>query len=306
MATIVVNAASGIGFSEFDLFGLLDGQTYAGTATTFTVDYGDGTVDEFTGKKLRYDDDGLPTGGIVTGYRALEDGAAVVTVAKAQVKVKDMMAALGDPTPASLAKLMARILKKGDTFDGSDLADSFDGMAGRDKLMGNGGDDDLSGGKSNDTLFGGDGSDTLDGGAHSDMLFGDEGDDFLLGGGGNDRQVGGLGADEHTGGGGNDRFVFKTVEDSSVDVLGRDLITDFRQGQDKIDLKAIDADTGRKGNQAFKLIKDTAFSSKAGELRYESDGTSTFVYGDVDGDAAADFAIELTGDVVLKNGSFLL
>lgn len=306
MAKIVVGADIGIDFSLVNLTGLLKADSFTGTDTSFTLDYGDGTVEEFIGKNFRYDDDLVPTSGIVTGYRALDGDAVVVTISGASIKVKDIMAAIAEPTVENLAKFLARVLKNGDRFEGGSLADAFDGMAGRDKIYGNDGDDLLSGGDGNDTLFGGDGDDTLEGGRQSDTLIGDEGDDMLLGGGGNDRQVGGIGADEHSGGGGNDRFVFKAIEESTVDPLGRDLIADFRKGQDKIHLKTIDADTGRKGNQGFKLIGTEDFSGKAGQLRYESDGASTFVYGDVDGDAVADFSIELAGEFVLKNGNFML
>jgi hypothetical protein len=68
---------------------------------------------------------------------------------------------------------------------------------------------------------------------------------------------------------------------------------------DKIDLKAVHAQTGP-GNRAFTWIgptafwkSPTAFWNKTGELRVQAAGTSPIVMGNVDGDGAADFKIEL-------------
>ena len=61
---------------------------------------------------------------------------------------------------------------------------------------------------------------------------------------------------------------------------------------DQIDLSAIDAETGP-GNQAFTFIGTASFSKTQGELRVEQAGSSAIVMGDVNGDGAADFKIEL-------------
>ena len=56
--------------------------------------------------------------------------------------------------------------------------------------------------------------------------------------------------------------------------------------------RCIDAKTGP-GNQRFTFIGTAAFTNIKGELRVEQSGTSAIVMGDVDGDGAADFEIEL-------------
>jgi hypothetical protein len=74
-----------------------------------------------------------------------------------------------------------------------------------------------------------------------------------------------------------------------------DRITDFTSGQDKLDLAAVDANTLLGGDQAFAFVGTAAFSSTAGELRYEQVSGNTYVSGDTNGDGIADFMIALDG-----------
>ena len=94
-------------------------------------------------------------------------------------------------------------------------------------MKGAAGDDELSGDNGNDTIDGGAGDDLIDGGA---------GNDKLLGGAGDDTIQGGLGKDDMTGGAGADTFVFANAQDSGVLKANRDIIRDFKSGEDKIDL----------------------------------------------------------------------
>ncbi|MEZ8184068.1 Ig-like domain-containing protein, partial [Vibrio splendidus] len=80
-------------------------------------------------------------------------------------------------------------------------------------------------GEGNDILIGGDASDTLNGGL---------GDDILIGGDASDTLNGGLGDDILTGGSGKDIFLFDHA--SFSDTESTDTITDFKFGQDKLDL----------------------------------------------------------------------
>ncbi|WP_275948760.1 glycosyl hydrolase family 28-related protein [Pseudomonas sp. MWU16-30317] len=93
-------------------------------------------------------------------------------------------------------------------------------------------------------LYGTAGPDTLIGSAASSDLYGGGGDDVLIGGTRNDRLEGGLSADTLTGGGGNDTFVYSHLADSTR--LHLDVITDFSQTRDKLDLTALGID--RLGN----------------------------------------------------------
>ena len=98
--------------------------------------------------------------------------------------------------------------------------DEIDGGAGNDRLFGLGGNDEIDGGLGNDLLDGGDGADDLDGEGGNDSLFGGAGNDLLNGGAGNDVLTGGAGAD-----------VFEFYRGS-----GRDVITDFINGLDRIEI----------------------------------------------------------------------
>ena len=57
------------------------------------------------------------------------------------------------------------------------------------------------------------------------------------------------------------------------------------------DMSVIDANTGLAGDQAFAFIGAAAFSGVAGQLRAQVGGGATVVSGDLNGDSAADFAI---------------
>jgi Ca2+-binding RTX toxin-like protein len=164
-----------------------------------------------------------------------------------------------------------------DVFRGDGNANSAWGADGDDQLFGLGGDDLLTGGRGNDDLYGGDGNDVLRGDGSGfrsggdDFLLGNSGNDVLEGGRGNDRMNGGSGNDTLSGGLGGDLLVgeegtdvfqyFSVQESQNVVVDGAlqlDQISDFTQGQDKIDLSAIDANPMLAGDQAFVFIADPA------------------------------------------------
>ena len=183
------------------------------------------------------------------------------------------------------------------------------GGAGTDTLLNI---ENLTGSRYNDTLTGnaganrlngGAGKDTLTGNAGNDVLTGGAGNDTLLGGEGNDTLIGGTGKDVLTGGAGKDVFKFNSRTESGLTSTQRDVITDFVQGQDKINLSAIDADTAMAGKQAFTgLIAAHEAFSQAGQLRLEAG----VLYGNIDADAAAEFSIALTGVTTLAATDFIL
>jgi len=147
----------------------------------------------------------------------------------------------------------------------------------------------------NDTLDGAWGNDELRGGGGNDLLFGGYGDDLLVGGAGADVLVGGDGYD-----------VFRISSGESGTGTAADRISDFAQGYDRIDLLGIDADLVSPGNQGFNFIGGDAFSGTAGELRFEYDGTYTWVQADLNGDAVSDMEVRLTGDLTLMASDFIL
>lgn len=54
------------------------------------------------------------------------------------------------------------------------------------------------------------------------------------------------------------------------------------------------------------FIETDKFYRKAGELRYQTSGEDSYVYGDVNGDGRADFVIKIKGFNSLTEGDFLL
>lgn len=198
-----------------------------------------------------------------------------------------------------------------DSANNIDIARDFSSAESKDnQVLGLGGNDKIWGGSGNDKLLGGEGNDKLDGRTGSDQLFGGNGNDRLHGGDGNDRLDGGNGRDVLsggngqdflTGGAGRDVFDFDSMWETGKTATTREVITDFAQGQDKIDLSGIDANTQRRGDQHFHFVGEAGFSGKAGELHFvitdeaEMVNDRTLVEGDVNGDRIADFQIEVTG-----------
>lgn len=117
---------------------------------------------------------------------------------------------------------------------GSEFNDAINGGAGFDYLAGNLGNDVIRANAGNDIVYGEWGRDSIEGGDGNDMLWGNDDDDTLVGGNGDDRLVGDRGNDRLTGGAGRDIFVY---ENFAPKTLGRDEITDFEAGVDKIELR---------------------------------------------------------------------
>jgi Ca2+-binding RTX toxin-like protein len=165
------------------------------------------------------------------------------------------------------------------TLRGQDGLDTLTGNAGVDKLYGEVGNDALNGGDGNDRLWGGDGRDNLNGGTGDDVL------------------MGGMDVDVLTGGTGADRFVWTdTLEFVSSGLTGIERITDFQQGQDKIDLSQIDAVPGGADDPYAFVATWTDFNNVA----VRTTATQTFVIIN-----ATDF-IRLDGVFTLTAADFIL
>lgn len=177
----------------------------------------------------------------------------------------------------------------GDKLSGNDFVNRLEGGDGGDVLSGLGG---------NDFLFGGNGEDFLNGDDDDDVLFGGAQNDVLIGGDGDDVLNGGLGQDVLWGGEGSDIFQFLDVAESGTGAA-RDIIRDFEQGVDLLDLGAIGATSFSAGG----------FTNTAGEVssRLLGGGSKTLIEFDQDGDGAADFQILMTnGGFTLTADDFIL
>jgi serralysin len=91
---------------------------------------------------------------------------------------------------------------------------------------------------------------------------------------------------------------------------------DFEDGIDMISLDKMDADTTTIGDQAFTYINGDSsttaakdFSESAGELRSYLSASGVIIEGDVNGDAKADFSVELIDPlhhITLTSADFFL
>ena len=143
------------------------------------------------------------------------------------------------PDKVTVEQVHDYITKHAADFDLSDSTggkDELHGGAGNDILYGQGGNDTLYGEEGNDILFGGTGNDSLDGGAGNDLLVGGAGNDTLTGGAGNDRLLGGQGNDTLIGGDGDDVFVWSKGDQGDKTTPAADVVKDFGNGNDKLDL----------------------------------------------------------------------
>ena len=106
--------------------------------------------------------------------------------------------------------------------------------------------------------------------------------------------IGGTGRDQLEGGLGGDLFLFASPFDSAIGAF-RDLILDFEQGLDKIDLSAA-------GGTRF--IGSKAFTGGAGQIRYAAFDGGTIIEVDNNGDRRADFQVELADGMLLSASDF--
>lgn len=216
------------------------------------------------------------------------------------------------------------------TIIGNDAANTLMGMAGADVLRGNGGNDLLDGGVGPDTMQGGAGNDTYivdqsadivsEGvGAGTDQVnssatfalgvnvenltltgssavnaTGNTASNVIIGNSAANNITGSGDNDTLTGGGGADTFIYSALTDSAVGDM--DVITDYVDGVDRLNVSAIDANSTIGGNQAFvRVVGDGAFTS-AGQVRLTFDGSHTLVEFNTDADSDAEMAILLTGN----------
>jgi Ca2+-binding RTX toxin-like protein len=139
------------------------------------------------------------------------------------------------------------------------------------------------------------------GASKADRITGDATANSLGGLGGNDILEGRGGADRLLGAAGKDVFVYARAADSNG--KQHDTIVDFKHNQDRIDLGALHPDTK---NDKFTFIDDGKFDKHAGELHVVHKQGITMVEADLDGNGKADLQIELTGNIHLDKGDFIL
>ena len=147
-------------------------------------------------------------------------------------------------------------------------------------------------------------ADQLTGNSGANKLTGYDGNDTLDGGAGNDTLVGGVGKDVLIGGAGNDIFDFDFLSEMGNTTATCDIIKDFVRGYDKIDLSTLDANTATAVDDAFigVLIDGNASFTKVGQLKLVGD----VLYGNMNNDSQAEFAIQVVGVTALNASDFIL
>jgi serralysin len=189
-----------------------------------------------------------------------------------------------------------------------------DRLIGVEHLHGSTFDDTLTSSAAGNTMLGGAGNDALIGAGGNDALSGGAADDTLDGGAGDDILVAGAGRDIMTGGDDDDIFDFNSASEMGTTAATRKIITDFSHHDDTIDLSTIDANGAGAGDTAFSFLKGngTDFTGEEGQLRWMKDNNAgvandrTYIEGDINGDAVADFTIELIGLHNVKESDFIL
>ena len=194
----------------------------------------------------------------------------------------------GEAYARDVGQVLDDILVSIENANGSNLADVITGNGLANVLNGLGGNDVIDGGAGNDIVTGGAGHDLLKGGIGADLVTGGAGDDDL---------IGGAGIDTLTGGSGFDYFIFTNLSDSTN--AARDVITDFQNGIDLIDVSAFNV---------WEFIGSDSFAAHgfdSGLLRYSWSGGNTIVQLDANGGGTADLVITLKGNHVLDEGDFI-
>jgi Ca2+-binding RTX toxin-like protein len=212
-----------------------------------------------------------------------------------------------------------------DTLLGYKGDDTIDGGGNNDTVIAGAGNDELHGGSGRDTLsfenfthsvsvdlalgtatlstgdlqslfsfenvIGSSAGDTITGSSGNNALSGSFGGDTITGGGGNDTLIGGAGADQLDGGAGLDQFLYTKLSHSGVAPATPDTIVNFSDGEDIIDVSAIDAKAGVNGNQAF-TIDNATFG--IGTIRASQVGADTLLEFNTDMDSDPEMSMLLT------------
>ena len=310
--TIALNVRGGSGIDTVTDTGIIAGivdllggnDKFTGGKSVETVKDGDGAD---TVKLGGNDDRYIATGNTGTdGHDTIDGGTGLNDTYDASAAIDAVFINLDTISHDFSPFLPGLFIVPANTAVGADVADAAHVL--NDTITNF---ENAKGGAGVDAIYGSAAANTLDSGGGGGIMFGFGGNDTLIGGAGDEGLVGGAGKDTLTSGTGADVFFYSAITDSGVTTATRDLITDFEDGIDKIDLANIDANTTNGvADDAFNFIgTNVAFSHVAGELRAFWTASGKIIEGDVNGDAKADFSIELTDPthvITLTGADFFL
>lgn len=134
----------------------------------------------------------------------------------------------------------------------------------------------------------------LIGGHGNDVLIGNDEDNVIVGNGGNNLIYGGAGSDTLTGGSGHNTFLYSRTTDSTED--DPDYITDFKTGQDKIDLQGLFGAVSPQVKYAT-----NAHPAEHGAVSLSEDDGDTAVHVTLDGHAHPDMVIKVGGEIAMSD-----
>ncbi len=250
--------------------------------------------------------DTLQNSGTITGEILMAEGDDILQNSGTIFGNVDLFSG-ADTYTASGSGLVTGAVNGGignDTITGAEADDILNGDDDIDIVRGNSGEDTINGGDGNDFLYGGADDDFMNGNADDDLIRGNSGNDELLGAGGADKIFGGAGDDEITGGAlrdvlrgnaGADTFIYLAESDSTL--TDTDRIRDFQQGEDLIDISAI---------ESFTFVGDAAFSGTAAEVRYQTTSSGLRFEMDIDGDGTADMRVNMNNVSTMTAEDFIL
>jgi Ca2+-binding RTX toxin-like protein len=152
MATFTWNGTYGFQPDLFNISNLTMADRYERSPTAFTAIYGSlgRSWDKFTGYGFTYTADGIPTGGVVTGYSGVDAGRTVSTLTGVNISVLSLVNAASSYSTADDLRVFKSVLSGKDVITGGRYGDSLSGFNGNDTIAGGGGADFLSGGKGAD------------------------------------------------------------------------------------------------------------------------------------------------------------
>ncbi|WP_353228845.1 calcium-binding protein [Novosphingobium sp.] len=181
------------------------------------------------------------------------------------------------------------------------------GLSGNDRITAGPGKTVIQAGPGNDVIYAGSGENTIYAGDGTDVIYGGTGGAAVFGGAGHAEVHPGTGKMIMVAGSGQDTFVFAPGKTGGLTTTTCDVIQKFHANPGNvIDLSAFDSLLPAGGPTHLSFLGTAAFDMHAGQLRYEAAGTGLMVFGDINGDGKADFALNLTKLTSLSAGDFIL
>ena len=189
-----------------------------------------------------------------------------------------------------------------------DAGQTLSGGAGSDAITNRDGrGSQISGGDGNDVIQSiGGAANSIDGGSGNDYLYLErEHGTTVTGGAGDDFFQLELGSRDNllTGGAGADIFFFSQSELGTTAAGPHNTVTDFEHGIDKIDISGLYSSHDVSSIKHGKASDATTISGY--QVKFYTANGNTYVIGDTDGVAGADFTIELSGTPKLKPDDFI-